>query len=546
VSLLPFLAASLGGGVLALLARRSERVAGSVALMALAASIGAAVLITPGETVAAGGATLATTGYARVVLILGAATGLGVVVVGMATSMARHLPAAILLGLGAAGVALSSADPVVAIMAACAGSFVPLVVTLAPPRSGGTTIVGAHQLRAVTIATALAVLAAAWTLRPLDVLAAEPAAAGLALFALAGAVAIRWGAIPFHRWAARVADTAQGVGLPVALVWGSAVLAIVVLAHADATVGEISGLAAERAVIVTVALATLLIGVAAAYLHDDLEHIVTYAIVADAGVVLFAFATLDPATWGPARLWLLAFVATRTAFAVWVAAVRGAFGVRRLRDLGGWARHSPLLAAALLVVAVATVGWPGLLAFDARSDIIRMAAGSALGPVALIGTLAHIGYFARILAVGLGRRSPQVAAGPASRLRAVRRGATRSGEALTALLEGNRAPIASAGTVALALIALLAVSGGLAGPGTAAGGPPRAPAIPTPSVSPSQSPRESAPPSAAPGSPAPSLEPSPSVSADPSPASADPDLPPASDGVDPPSAPTSPVVSPST
>ena len=515
MSLLPFLVATLGGGLLALVARRNESLSTAIAVTALAVALGAAAIVVPGEVVTAGGAALATTDYGRLFLLLGAATGLGVVVVGLATTMARELPPTVLLGLGAAGVALMAADPLIAVMAAAAGSFVPVLVTLAPPRTAGGTAAAARQLRAVVGATALALLAVAWTLRPLEVVGAEPAAAGLALLGMAGAVAVRWGSVPFHRWAARLADATHELGLPVALVWGAAVLAVVVLAQADATVGEVPGLGAERAVLVTLGLLTLVVGVAAAYLHEDLEHIVTYAIVADAGIVLFAFAALDPATWGPGRLWLLGFVATRTAFAAWAAAARGTYGARRLRDLGGWARRSPILAVALLLVAAASIGWPGLAMFDARSDVIRVAAGSPLGAVAAIAVLAHLGYFARILAVGLGRRTAAVAAGPETRLY-LPGGPSRGRGSASRVWRENRPLAAAAAVLILALIGLFVAAGGLGGPSAAAGGPPRGPtASPTPSPVPSASPSPSPSPTRAPSTPVPTEPTEPSAPASP-------------------------------
>ena len=42
-------------------------------------------------------------------------------------------------------------------------------------------------------------------------------------------------------------------------------------------------------------------------------------------------------------------------------------------DLGGWARRSPLLGLALVLVLIGAVGLPGMAAFDARADLIRLA-----------------------------------------------------------------------------------------------------------------------------------------------------------------------------
>src|SRR6185295_11957691 len=196
-------------------------------------------------------------------------------------------------------------------------------------------------------AGALAILATAWLARPLGALAAEPAVFGLAYLAFGLAVAIRFGAIPFHLWAARVADAAPGSALPLLMAWGPAAFAAVALVLIDRSVAPlVLPLSIERAVIGAIGAVSVVLGLVAASIQDDLEHMVGYSIVADAGVAVLSLAALDPAAWEPARTWLLVFVVGRSAFAAWVVAAHGGFGTRRLPELGGWVRRAPLLAVA--------------------------------------------------------------------------------------------------------------------------------------------------------------------------------------------------------
>ena len=65
------------------------------------------------------------------------------------------------------------------------------------------------------MAGALAIAATAWFGRDLSQLAAQPVVFGLAYLAFAIAVAIRFGAIPFHLWAARLTDVVPETSLPV-------------------------------------------------------------------------------------------------------------------------------------------------------------------------------------------------------------------------------------------------------------------------------------------------------------------------------------------
>src|SRR5919108_177764 len=102
---------------------------------------------------------------------------------------------------------------------------------------------------------------------------------------------------------------------------GGAFLALVALAWADASIAPLAlDLTSVRFTVLAVAIASIFLASVAALIQDDIEHIVGYAIVGDAGVVLLAVAALDPAAWAPARIWILAFVVARSAFAAWAPA----------------------------------------------------------------------------------------------------------------------------------------------------------------------------------------------------------------------------------
>ena len=108
------------------------------------------------------------------------------------------------------------------------------------PAAARSAFVGARELRALAIAGALAIGATAWIARPLGELSAVPEVLGLAYLAFAAAVAIRLGAIPFHLWAARVADAAPGIALPLLTAWGPAAFAAVALVWIDRSVAPLA------------------------------------------------------------------------------------------------------------------------------------------------------------------------------------------------------------------------------------------------------------------------------------------------------------------
>ncbi len=555
MSVLPFLAVAFGFSAASLLLRRWPPASVAVGLAGLVASIGAAILIRPDELAIAGGS-IAGSDYGRLFLLLGTWTSLGLVLIGLATSLPRNLAGTLLAGLGAAGLALSLPDPTTAVIAAIAGGLAGILITLRDEPSGEGVAVATRELRAIVVAGAFVLLATAWMSRPLGSLAEDPAVFGLAYVAVAVGVAMRFGAIPFHLWAARVADSAPEIALPLLMAWGPAALAVVALAWIDSSIVPvlpISGdLPAERTVVIAIGLACLILGAIAAWIQDDLEHVVGYATVQDAGIVILAFAALDPGVWPASRTWIIVLLAARTAFAAWAVVVRARFGTRHIDDLDGWARRSPVLGVALAGIAVASVGWPGLAAYEARADVIRFAVDGPIQTVSLLAVFLPLLYYGRLFVIGLARPGEAIAAVPDDRPRRVtpaRPPATGPGpvadpgtttRGLTArsirdslgmvipLVEANRGLLIGLLALVLAGTAVITAGGGFGLPAAAAEsapgsadqprdvtGPGENPS-PSPSLVPNPSPSESPAPSA---SPAPTSSETPAQSGSPQPVS---------------------------
>jgi len=404
VSLVAFLLIAIVGTTLALLARRWERIALTIGVAGLAAAFAAALAMDPTTRLEVGGSVLAASSYLRLFLVLGTFVGLVLALIGLVAGSRRDAPAVTLGTMGAAGLALSLPDARIAVLAITVGGMLGVLLTIVPTGARVGAGVGVRDLRAVVVSGAMAIAATAWIGRDLGELVAQPVVFGLAYLAFALAVAIRFGAIPFHILVGRLTDAVPETGLPVLLAWGPASLAIVGLAWVDSSIAPLPvDVGPERAVVVAIAVASIVLATFAAWIQDDLEHVVGYSIVGDAGVVMLAFAALDPAAWTPGRTWILAFVVTRSAFAAWAAVVRHSFWTGRLPDLRGWAIRSPLLAVALVVIVVASIGLPGFAAFQARSDLVDLAIDGPLQVLVLIATLAPILYYGRLLALGVRR-----------------------------------------------------------------------------------------------------------------------------------------------
>lgn len=473
MSLLLFVVASFAFAGLAVVLRADPGPRTAAGLIGLVVAVLAAFAIDPEQVVEIGGGGIATTAYLRLFLLLGSVVGLALAISGLAGGSRPDAPAVTLAVLAACGLTLGLVDARAAVLVATAGGLFGILVTLIPGNGRAGATVGIREMRAVIVAGALAIAATAWFGRDLSQLAAQPVVFGLAYLAFAVAVAMRFGAIPFHLWAARLTDVVPETALPILTAMAPASLAVVALAWTDASVTPLLvDLDSARAVVLAIAIASIILATIAAYAQDDLEHVLGYSIVGDAGVVMLALATLDPEAWAPARIWILAFVVTRSAFAAWVAGIRAGFWTGRVADLRGWVWRSPLLAVAFVMIVVASVGFPGLVAFDARRAIVDFALDPPLAGIILLATLAPLAYYGRLAAIGLARPD-RVAERRGTWLpRLSRLDVTGIRSWTTRTWDINRAFTTAAAAVVLGGLALATSAGAFGGPEAAAGLPP--------------------------------------------------------------------------
>jgi NADH:ubiquinone oxidoreductase subunit 2 (subunit N) len=478
MSLLPFEIVTLVAAAVGLLARRRPRLEMPAGLGGLLAAALAALLIVPGDALRLGsGEVLLATTYGRLFLFLAAGSGVVLTLVALITAWQPTVPAAILVGLAGMGVGLSLTDPLIALLVLLATSTAVALVSLADSVTPAGVRVVIRQVRLVALAGALAYVGLAWAAPTFAGIGSDPAALGLADLVIVLAVAVRFGAVPFHRPVARLTDTAPGLAIPLILVWGPAAMAVVVLGATDGTsIADLVPSGVGQALIVATGAASLILGAVGAWLQDDLEHVVGYSIIQDAGFVLLGLAIGGPNAHEPVRAWLLIMLTTKTAFGAWSAVVEARFRTARLPELDGWARRSPLLAIALVGIVLATIGAPGLLAWNVRVALVDGATSGPLRVVLLLAGLASLVYYARIVLVGIGRPSLLVSAAAGDRPVATTRAATVV-ESIQLNGRTNRAPIAAGLVLVLALVSLVVASGGLGGSEAArAAGPEPSPA----------------------------------------------------------------------
>jgi hypothetical protein len=487
VTLLILAAVALGSGIATILVSGERRsLALAVGLVGSLVVLGLALVMPETESIIVGGVGMVSTPVVRAMAVAWSAS---LAVLGLLELAVGGRPTVVgpsLVGLAVAGLALATRDPASSMAALAAGGVAGVVVpgiagwldgpdmpSRLPTTSRGTlAILGSGLL-------GLAIIA--WGASPAGPLggpggpistdSAGGLSLGLALLVMVAAVAVRTGLIPLHVWAARFMEGVSPLAVPAAFAWGSAAFVLVALEWSQVTLTPAAAGDAERFLIIFVAMTSVVLGGLAAMVHDDVEHVLGYSILQDAGVALLAFASLEPVVVAAARNWLVASATVKTALAAWASVVRTTYGGHRLDDLGGWARHSPALGVAFAGILVAAIGLPSMALFQARTELVT-GAMPGIGPVValLIAAMPAI-YLGRIAIAGLAEVSPVVAAGlPGLPRWTGGRAAGWSGGPLTQAiraipieLRANRAPLMALGVLVLAVMALLTATGGAGG-----------------------------------------------------------------------------------
>jgi NADH:ubiquinone oxidoreductase subunit 2 (subunit N) len=442
-------------------AARAGAVVGTVALLlilVLSVALDAPRVGETGATTQAGAVLdgrVVATDYVRLVVALWALDSLLVValawLLGGLPALRGLLPAT-LAAITGGTVALGSSSLTLGVIAAAATGLAALVVVMSADRASAIPA-AARELRA-SLGTG-ALLLAACVAAPVAAAIAlgdrstglegeassfvgtanseAGAVIGLTALAIVLAVGVRSSAIPFHLRVPRLSDVAPPVSMPLLLGWLPLPMAAAGLAAVDRLIAPLAlPLDGERAIIVAFALVTLGAAALAAFIADDLRHSVGYLVIADGGLVLLGLAAMDPAAWGPTRVWLVALAASKTALAAWGAVAEARFETRSLPDLRGWIRRAPILAAGLALTVVATFGLPGWIVFVARGDLGRLAAGSPWDAVLVLAGFLTLPAYLRILGIGTGPLSSPVARAVPERIARGRRPA----ETLVVEVEG--------------------------------------------------------------------------------------------------------------
>jgi NADH-quinone oxidoreductase subunit N len=213
------------------------------------------------------------------------------------------------------------------------------------------------------------------------------------------AIAFKFGAVPFHMW---VPDVYQGAPTSVTLFiatvsnLGSFALIARLLSHGLAGMPPI-----WTQMLMSVAVASLLLGNLAAIAQTNLKRMLAYSAIANAGFVLLGFSTGQAVGYQAALNFTIAYVMTTlAAFGLILVLSRSGFEHDQITDFKGLSARDPLLAALMLVVMFSTAGVPPFIGFWAKLWIIQaLLAGSHtwLAIFAVVITVVGAFYYLRVV-----------------------------------------------------------------------------------------------------------------------------------------------------
>jgi NADH-quinone oxidoreductase subunit N len=232
----------------------------------------------------------------------------------------------------------------------------------------------------------------------------------MALVMIAAGLGFKVAAAPFHLWAP---DTYEGAPVPAAAFIASvskvasfallislstaAVNVLGAVSTAQIAPPKFAGFAAPWSIaLVTLAVASMILGNLAALAQRSVRRLLAYSAIAHAGYILLglAFYGRSGASATAVLYYILTYgLTTVGAFGV-VGVIERATGSDQVDAFAGLHRRSPLLAAVLLVLFLSLAGIPPLVGFWAKFNLFAAVLGVSRTPLAFALVALAIGMSA--------------------------------------------------------------------------------------------------------------------------------------------------------
>lgn len=279
----------------------------------------------------------------------------------------------------------------------------------------------------VLLVGALILGQAAGTFRISEILADPPAGASVTVgvhLLLVGAIS-KSALLPFHFWlpSAMAAPTPVSAYLHAASMVKGGVYLVALLAPAFA------GIAGWRTVLLTLGVATMVLGGVRALRQHDLKLLLAYGTVSQLGFLVLVLGVGTRSAMLAGLGLLVAHALFKATLFLTVGVIDHSAGTRDLRQLTGMARRMPLLTTAAAVATASMAGIPPLLGYVAKEsvlvallDVAREGDGTGMGAASgwllvagvVLGSVLTAAYSARFMWGAFGNRPVENAPTPHS------------------------------------------------------------------------------------------------------------------------------------
>jgi multicomponent Na+:H+ antiporter subunit D len=178
----------------------------------------------------------------------------------------------------------------------------------------------------------------------------------VALGLLIAGFATKAGLVPFHGWLPDVHTAAPG---PVNALFSAIMDALGVVAIGR-IVFQVFGTSSTPVLglLMTLGLVSALLGAIMALAQDDLKRLLAYDTISQIGIIVIGLATGNPAGVSGAVYHLINHAAFKALLFLAAGAVVHRTGLTKLSQMGGLARHMPVVAAAFVLGSVSIAGIP--------------------------------------------------------------------------------------------------------------------------------------------------------------------------------------------